>query len=277
MRQSIYILNVIAPRACILQPDQNRLHARQYMKLKPTSARAFFDQLSPEFSLRLFDAFSDIRFFIKDAQGIYMHASRVMHLAHGIADTSGIVGRTDHDFIPAYLADHYTRDDHAVLAGKEIWGRVEMVLRHPNCPDWYVTSKTPLRDKDGRIVGLAGVSRDLQRATRIATPFVQLTPVLNHIRDHFASPLKVETLAQLAGMSARSFQRHFKRAFQLTPTAYVRQFRIGKACQMLIETDETITTIALETGFSDHSHLVREFARTINTTPGAYRKKYRGS
>jgi AraC-like DNA-binding protein len=245
------------------------------MRPKPSSVREFFDQLGPESALPLFDAFSDTRFFIKDTRGIYMHASRVMHLAHGIADPSGIVGRTDHDFIPAYLADHYTRDDHEVLAGKEIWGRVEMVLRHPNCPDWYVTSKIPLRAKDGRIIGLAGVSRDLQQAARIATPFVQLTPALDHIRDHFASPVEVDTLAQLAGMSARSFQRHFKKAFQLTPTAYVRQFRIGKACQMLIESDETITTIAFETGFSDHSHLVREFTRNLNTTPGAYRKKYR--
>jgi transcriptional regulator GlxA family with amidase domain len=112
-----------------------------------------------------------------------------------------------------------------------------------------------------------------KEAASLATPFVQLTPVLDHIRDHFATSVNVDTLAQLAGMSARSFQRHFKKAFHLTPTAYVRQFRIGKACQMLIESDETITTIAIETGFSDHSHLVREF---IKTTPGAYRKKYRG-
>jgi|LakMenE18May11ns_1017448.scaffolds.fasta_scaffold9938682_2 AraC-like DNA-binding protein len=237
----------------------------------------FLAQLAPGYELRLFDAYQDTRFFIKDSQGIYRYASRIMHLAHGFANPEGVLGRTDHDFIPAYLADHYTRDDERVLAGEEIWGRVEIVMRHPASPDWYVTSKIPLRGRDGRVVGLAGISRDLQKAARIATPFVQLTPVLNHIRDHFASPLKVETLAQLAGMSARSFQRHFKRAFQLTPTAYVRQFRIGKACQMLIETDETITTIALETGFSDHSHLVREFARTINATPGAYRKKYRGS
>lgn len=246
------------------------------MKLKPNSVSEFFGKMGPESGLRLFDAFADTRFFIKNTHGVYMYASRVMHLAHGFTHPSGIVGRTDHDFIPAYLADQYTRDDHEVLAGKEIWGRVEMVLRHLNCPDWYVTSKTPLRDKNGDIIGLVGVSRDLQHAARISTPFVQLSPVLDHIRDHFASPVEVHTLAQIAGMSSRSFQRHFKKAFQLTPTSYVRKFRIGKACQMLIETDETITAVAIETGFSDHSHLVREFTRAIHTTPGAYRKTYRG-
>ncbi len=236
---------------------------------------AFLAQLAPGHGLRLFDAYADTRFFIKDARGIYRHASRIMHLAHGFAEPQDVLGRSDHDFIPAYLADHYTRDDQRVLAGEEIWGRVEMVMRHPACPDWYVTSKIPLRDRDGRIIGLAGVSRDLQKAASIASPFVQFTPVLEHIRDHFASPVEVEALARLAGMSVRGFQRHFKKAFQLTPTAYLRQFRIGKVCELLVETDETITTIALESGFSDHSHMIREFNRAMSTTPGDYRRRYR--
>ncbi|MCX6851663.1 MAG: helix-turn-helix domain-containing protein [Verrucomicrobia bacterium] len=149
-------------------------------------------------------------------------------------------------------------------------GRVEMVTRHPGSPAWYVTSKIPLKNKAGRIIGLAGVSRDLQQAARFARP----SPVLDHIRKRFAASMEVEALAKLVGMSARSFQRHFKKALHIAPTAYIRQFRIGKACQMLIETDETIHTIALETGFSDHSHLVREFTRALHITPGAYRTRY---
>jgi AraC-like DNA-binding protein len=61
----------------------------------------------------------------------------------------------------------------------------------------------------------------------------------------------------------------------MTPSGYLRQFRIGKACQMLIETDKTISTIAAETGFTDHSHLIREFTNAIGSTPGAYRTRYR--
>ena len=226
--------------------------------------------------LRLFDGFADIRFFMKDVRGVYTHASRAMHLAHGFGDPSGVVGLKDHEFIPAHLADQYTRDDRDVLAGREIWGRIEMVMRHPGFADWYVTSKIPLRDGAGRIVGLAGVSRDLEEAAKSASPFLQLSPVLNHIRERFALTLEVEVLARCAGMSLRSFQRHFKKAFHISPAAYVRQFRIGKACQMLIETNKTITAIALDTGFSDHSHLVREFGQSMHTTPGAYRKRYRG-
>jgi len=241
----------------------------------PAFVSLFFAQLGEEQGLRLFDALPDTRLFIKDAHGVYMYASRGMYFAHGLTDEKAILGRTDHEFIPAYLAEHYTRDDRQVLAGGEIWGRVEMVMRHPRCHDWYVTSKIPLRSKEGRIVGLAGVSRDLEKTARFASPFTQLVPALEFIRDQFASPFDLEALAQRAGMSERGFQRHFKKAFQITPTAYLRQFRLGKACQMLLESDKTIVSIAMETGFTDHSHLAREFTRSIGSTPGAYRTRYR--
>ncbi|MEM9160526.1 MAG: helix-turn-helix domain-containing protein [Verrucomicrobiota bacterium] len=251
------------------------IFTRKRMNEAPFSGFDFLELLAPGSGLRLFDAHPDTRFFIKDAQGVYRYASRIMLLAHGFAEPEEVLGRTDHDFIPAYLADHYTRDDRRVLLGEEIWGRVEMVMRHPAWPDWYVTSKIPLRNHEGQVIGLAGVSRDLQQAASVASPFVRFNPVLEHIRDHFASPIAVEDLARLTGMSVRGFQRHFKKAFQFTPTAYIRQFRIGKACQLLVETEETITTIAMESGFSDHSHLIREFVRAMDATPGAYRKRYR--
>lgn len=245
--------------------------------MDPTVARSvdrFFAQLARQHGLQLLDALPDTRFFIKNLEGIYMHASRGMCLAHGLGDHSAILGRRDHDFIPAYLADQYTRDDREVLAGGEIWERVEMVMRHPGCTDWYATSKIPLRSKTGRIVGLAGISRDLEQVAKFATPFAQLAPALEHIRAHFQAKLEVDELARIAGMSARSFQRHFKQAFRVSPMLHLRQFRVGKACQLLIETDNTITRIAADTGFSDHSHLVREFTRALGETPGAYRRRY---
>jgi AraC-like DNA-binding protein len=235
----------------------------------------FFSQLSSEHGLLLFNALPDTRFFIKNAAGVYMYASRGMCLAHGYNDDSSILGKCDHDFIPAYLADQYTRDDRDVLDGKEIWERVEMVMRHPGCTDWYVTSKIPLRSKHANIIGLAGVSRNLEAAAKFATPFTQLAPALDYIREHYAERLEVGKIAGLAGMAARSFQRHFKQAFHVSPTEHLRQFRLGKACQLLIETDLTIAAVAAETGFTDHSHLVRAFTKSLGETPGMYRKRYR--
>ena len=235
----------------------------------------FFEQLSREHGLLLLDALPDTRFFIKNTLGIYMHASRGMCLAHGCSDASSIIGKRDHDFIPAYLADQYTRDDQDVLAWNQIWDRIEMVMRHPGCTDWCVTSKIPLRSTRGKVMGLAGISRNLEQAAKFATPFARLAPAIDYIREHYSEHIDVQKLAVIAGMSARSFQRHFKQAFQVSPTDHLRQFRVGKACQLLIETDRTITAVALETGFSDHSHLTREFTRSLGEPPGVYRKRYR--
>lgn len=234
----------------------------------------FLSMLDSEHGQRLFDALPGVRFYVKDCAGKYIYASRGMLVAHGIADLSEIVGRTDHDFIPHYLADHYVRDDQLVILGQEIWDRVELVLRHTGCADWYVTTKIPLRSKPGRIIGLAGVTRDLQDAAESIAPYARLSPVLDYIRTHFAETIELEQLARLAHLSPRSFQRHFQKAFQTSPTDYIRQFRVGKACQLLVESDASITAIANMTGFSDHSHLAREFARVMKMPPSAYRSRY---
>jgi len=63
----------------------------------------------------------------------------------------------------------------------------------------------------------------------------------------------------------------------MTPTEYLREFRLGQAVEQLIGSNETLTSIALGTGFSDHSHLTREFTRSLGLSPGAYRKKYRAN
>jgi len=112
------------------------------------------------------------------------------------------------------LADHYVKDDHAVLAGQTIWNRVELALRHQGCPDWFVTTKVPLRSKSGEIIGLAGVSRHLREAAETMAPYTRLAAALEHIRQHYMERIKVTALARLAHMSTRQFQREFVATFK---------------------------------------------------------------
>ena len=223
----------------------------------------------------MFDVLPDVRFFIKNLQGRYVFASQTLLDAHGFADPEAIIGQTDHDFIPAWLADHYVRDDRKVLAGAAIRNRIELVIRLDGMPTWHSTSKLPLHNVRGKICGLAGVSRDLGEATRTLVPFARLAPVLDYVQEHYAEPIQIRDLARLTHLSLRSFERQFKATFQVSPTDYLREFRVGRACQLLIETDETITGIAAATGFSDHSHLIRIFARSKGLTPGEFRRRYR--
>lgn len=220
------------------------------------------------------DSIPDVRFFVKNPAGVYLFASRPMYLAHGFLKPDDLIGHADHEFIPEYLADHYTADDRKVFNGENVLGRVELVTKHRGCPDWYVTSKTKLLDNQGRVLGLLGISRELGQDVKLPHSQDEFSAVIEVIMEGYGDSLELDMLARISGMSLRTFQRHFKKLFRMTPMEYIRQFRVGKACQLLAETNATITTIAGECGFCDHSHLIREFHRFIGTSPSGYRRRY---
>ena len=96
---------------------------------------------------------------------------------------------------------------------------------------------------------------------------------LHTMHRRYAENLQVADLAA-ASLSKSQFNRKFQRMFATTPREYLLRVRINAACRLLEATDLTITAIALETGFFDHSHFTRIFRRIMNITPGAYRQRH---
>jgi AraC family transcriptional regulator len=99
----------------------------------------------------------------------------------------------------------------------------------------------------------------------------QLERVLDYINDHLEQDIKLSDLAALLGMSRFHFSHLFKQAIGISPYQYALQQRIERAKQLLKQTDQPIMEIALQCGFSHHSHLSQQFRRTTGTTPKAYR------
>jgi AraC-like DNA-binding protein len=78
-------------------------------------------------------------------------------------------------------------------------------------------------------------------------------------------------LADLSHMSIRALERKFKKYFQISPNQYIRRLRISMACHALINTEDSISSIAQKTGFCDHSYLSKEFYKAIGKTPKEFR------
>lgn len=99
----------------------------------------------------------------------------------------------------------------------------------------------------------------------------QLRPVFEHVREHYSSPVSLEAAARMCGLSKARFGRVFKKLSGMTLGTYLNQVRMAHAVELLEETQDSITEIAFQLGFSDQSHFDRRFRRTFWRTPSHHR------
>lgn len=84
--------------------------------------------------------------------------------------------------------------------------------------------------------------------------------------------VKLNHLANAAGMSPRSFIRAFRAATGLSPIAYLIQLRISRAAELLRTTADPVTEIAFRAGFNDSNYFTRQFVKLIGCSPRRYRQ-----
>ena len=89
------------------------------------------------------------------------------------------------------------------------------------------------------------------------------------IEAELAGDLRLERLAAAAGMSRFQLLRAFTAAFRMPAHAYIIQRRLAQA-RRLIRSGTALSDAALQSGFSDQSHLTRLFLRAYGVTPGCY-------
>jgi len=96
-------------------------------------------------------------------------------------------------------------------------------------------------------------------------------PVFEYIKDNYYKKIKVEELAGIVNMSVSNFNLVFKKASGSTPMEYINKFRIVKASQFLIETDNKIIDIAADAGFFSLPHFISSFKKYTGKLPKDFR------
>ncbi|MEW2140446.1 helix-turn-helix domain-containing protein [Streptomyces sp. NPDC005409] len=99
----------------------------------------------------------------------------------------------------------------------------------------------------------------------------------HYVTRNLAEPLTVADLAAEVHVSERQLTRIFKTELGMTPAAYIEAARVEVARNQLESTDATLERIASTCGFNTTDTLIRAFRRTLDTTPTAYRNRFRSS
>ena len=94
------------------------------------------------------------------------------------------------------------------------------------------------------------------------------------ISAHLAGDLSLSRLAREAGMSERSFSRHYARATGLTPLRAIERLRVEAARRMLSETRLPVKRISQRCGFGSEETMRRSFLRVLATAPQDYRRRF---
>ena len=109
----------------------------------------------------LMDALPDTVYF-KDRAGRYIRINKYKAIHSGLNDPLDAVGRTDFDFFPEEQAKRLVDDDKIVMeTGLPMLNREEKLNWPDGTVSWVSTTKVPLRDTQGEVIGTFGVSRDI--------------------------------------------------------------------------------------------------------------------
>jgi AraC-like DNA-binding protein len=115
-----------------------------------------------------------------------------------------------------------------------------------------------LAGRHGGAIRMLGVSGS--HAQRIAR-------AVNLIRADFAAPLRVEQLAEAAGMGASSFHEHFRAITSLTPLQFQKQLRLIEARRLMLFMNEPISNAAYAVGYESVPQFTREYGRLFGLPP----------
>jgi transcriptional regulator GlxA family with amidase domain len=108
---------------------------------------------------------------------------------------------------------------------------------------------------------------DDNRIGKGSRPLFTPSSALWNLHEHLDASVSVFQLARLVDLSSSQFARMFKASTGVSPHRYQLNTRIGKAQELLLMKGESLSMVALATGFADQSHFTRTFKRVIGVTP----------
>jgi len=222
----------------------------------------------------LFDAAPDIAFFVKDVEGRYVVVNDSLSRRHGLRTKAEAIGKRPSDLCQGDFGQvPENQDSHVLRTGRSLVDHLEMQWNRPHDPIWCITTKLPIHGDDGQVCGLVGFSRDVRVPLERDEIPQGFAAAVEEFELTLADDIRPAWIARRSDLTSQQLTRLMKKIFGLTPSQFITRIRIAAGSRRLLETRKTVSEIANECGFCDHSAFTRAFKNATGVTPTAFRDK----
>lgn len=142
------------------------------------------------------------------------------------------------------------------------------------------------REKTESLIEILSILHDLAKdygQTLLASPgftpsfgekdYHRINIATQYVMEHFKNNIRLTDVASKAGLTKAAFCRHFKKVTGKTFFSFLKEYRIGHACKLLMQTDMNVSEISYECGFNTISNFNKQFKAVTGTNPIGYQNK----
>lgn len=222
----------------------------------------------------LINSLSNITFFIKNINAEYQLVNDPFVDRCNVKSLNEVIGKRSEEIFMPELGLSYTEQDFSVMNHRRrISNRLELHSYKAGIVGWCMTTKVPIFNQASDVVGVAGISIDLQEDKLIKQELnSKLQNVISYIDRNFQQNIMVQDLAKIAKLSISQLDRQFKAIFQITPLQFIQKKRLEYAIHLLSQ-DISITDISFMCGYTDHSAFSRKFKEMTSLTPSQFKRQ----
>lgn len=146
----------------------------------------------------------------------------------------------------------------------DAWLRLLRLIENPE----DIPVLAPMLEREILYRLLQGPQSDvLRQFARADGRLWQIQKAIDFIRSHYAEQIKVETLAEIASMSASVFHRHFKSVTAMSPVQYQKRIRLHEARRRLLSDPADTARVAFSVGYESATQFSREYSRLFGIPP----------
>ena len=192
-------------------------------------------------------------------------ATRLKEIAPYLNDLRTLTSESAQTRLPIQMSAEDVRAHHLDRIIEECLYQCQ---RHDMLSDLHIRSLIYLM-----ICGIARFWIDKRNdfAEVLSQPRNPIVDIPAYIEEHISEPLKVEDLAARCSLSYPWFAKQFHDYFGISCKQCIEKLRLETVEQYLTYSDLDLKTISRKTGYTDCSHMVKDFRRMNGITPGQYR------